>query len=428
MQKDCKYFENIKIKDSTSTSLESCSHESVKCATDASGLSESDNDDKQFSIKESYLINTMDDKEITSDEKFRRETGLPLISGILNELATDTSSTYESDVDDQSLFIKSNTINSTDKEFFHSDDSDENTDESFSDLSEFENQQNLSDDSNINTVDTESSEEKTTERRSFMNLLRDWEIMYKITLVALTALLLILRNYTEHSYLPFDARTLIKTEKKTKTSQILGGEYLHFGVEKAVRSILRDYQRKGIEKRHIKLGVNVDGLPIYKSSNEGLWLILCSEIDSKEVYSVGAYFGRGKPGNANEFVKQFVDEATKLINNGLKEENVSISITFLSCDTPAKAFILYLKGHTGYDSCSKCYIGGVYVKINPKKKNTKNRGQICFPGTGPFQLRTDNDNFESHVRPLIADLPEFGFISSAPLDYMHLILLGVVKR
>lgn len=58
----------------------------------------------------------------------------------------------------------------------------------------------------------------------------------------------------------------------------------------------------------------------------------------------------------------------------------------------------------------------------------KRRGQVCFPGTGPFKLKTNKDKLESNIRPLIADLPGFGVISSVPLDYMHLILLGVVKR
>ncbi|XP_043467520.1 uncharacterized protein LOC122501822 [Leptopilina heterotoma] len=264
-------------------------------------------------------------------------------------------------------------------------------------------------------------------------MLRDWALMYKITLVALTALLLILRNYTQHSYLPMDARTLLKTERNTETSQFGGGEYLHFGLERAVRSILREYKRKGITLNHVRLGINVDGLPIFKSTNEGLWLILCSELNSKQVYPVGAFFGRGKPNDANEFLKQFIDEATKVINDGLKEENVRVSIEYLSCDTPAKAFILYLKGHTGYDSCTKCNIEGVYVlherkRQENKKGKGKKSGNTCFPGIGPFKLKTDDNEIDSDVHPIFADLPGFGFISSVPLDYMHLILLGVMKR
>ncbi|XP_051155714.1 uncharacterized protein LOC127278180 [Leptopilina boulardi] len=455
VKNDCQSLQNIGEKINTSkeaassinlisSNLGNCSKQTIAAPLLSSRLkkyvaddfSTSESDDEEKSFMKLHQINSVDDKEVfITDENFSKKTENPsLISNTINTFATDAFSTSESDIDDlpPSSSFKFNSINSLDKEFFHFDKSTDS--DSSLDLSEFENQ-NLSDEANSNILDSESDEEENDEideqndkkQNFFINILRDWALVYKVTLAALTALLIILRNHTEHSYLPLDARTLLKTEQRTETSQISNGEYLHFGLERAVRSILRDYERKGIRMKQIKLGINVDGLEIFKSSREGLWLISCSEINSKEVYPVGAFFGKGKPDNANEFLKQFVDEATKLINYGLQEEDVSVSIEFLCCDTPAKAFVLYLKGHTGYDSCSKCNIGGVYVKSNPSKKNAKKNGQICFPGTGPFTLKSDSDELELNVRPIIADLPRFGFISSVPLDYMHLILLGVVK-
>lgn len=117
---------------------------------------------------------------------------------------------------------------------------------------------------------------------------------------------------------------------------------MHLGLTRAVKSILRENKRKGMTTKHIKLAVNVDGLPIYTSCKESLWLILVAELDSKEVYPVGIFYGRDKPHDANEFLKQFVDEATKLINDGRKDEDVAVSIEVLICDTPANAFVLYV--------------------------------------------------------------------------------------
>lgn len=64
-----------------------------------------------------------------------------------------------------------------------------------------------------------------------------------------------------------------------------------------------------------------------------------------------------------------MDEGTKLINEGLKDEDVSLSIEFLNCDTPAKAFVLYLKGHAGYDSCTKRDINVIYARDEPEQEN-----------------------------------------------------------
>lgn len=41
--------------------------------------------------------------------------------------------------------------------------------------------------------------------------------------------------------------------------------------------------------------------------------------------------------------------------------NIQCRIKALICDTPAKAFVLCVKGHTGYSSCTKCTTEGEYV-------------------------------------------------------------------
>lgn len=107
---------------------------------------------------------------------------------------------------------------------------------------------------------------------------------------------------------------------------------------------------------------------------------MCSQIDSKEVYPVRAFFGRDKQSDANEFLHQFVQGAIASINFCVDNENIIISLYCLACDTPAKAFVLYLKGHTGYNSCTKCNINGKYSRQKKKKnnKNQKRRGRVCF--------------------------------------------------
>ena len=102
----------------------------------------------------------------------------------------------------------------------------------------------------------------------------------------------------------------------------------------------------------------------------------------------------------------------------------TISFSKIICDAPAKSFALYTKGHTGFSSCSKCIIHGKSIN------NT-----TCFPYTEvPAKLRTDEDfvrqNDEEYHRGTtsLLKLPNIGLVSNVPLDYMHLICLGVVKK
>lgn len=180
-----------------------------------------------------------------------------------------------------------------------------------------------------------------------------------------------------------DARTLLQTPRKTEQIFQLGdGEYCHFGLERAVKSMMRDNEIEGKPNNHLKLAINVDGLPIFKSTAEGFWLILCSQLHSNKVYPIGAFYGEDKPKCANEFFRNFVEEAISLSTNGMNDGNTKISFPIFTFDTPAKAFALFLKGHMGYESCTKCKIHGEYVV--PKRKNAKRKERVCFPGTGPF--------------------------------------------
>lgn len=280
----------------------------------------------------------------------------------------------------------------------------------------------------------ESLDEELNVGNVFKNKLRKWALKFHITLIALSALLLILQPLVSFP-LPIDARTLLGTLRKVNISNMGCGEYYHFGVKRCVKSIIDGYKRMGKNVDEIKLVFNIDGLPIFKSSKESLWLILCSEINSQEVYPIGAYYGNKKPNDANQFIEEFITELVDLCKNGLEGECSQILCAALICDAPAKAFILYLKGHTGYNSCPKCCISGKYEVSKPKRKGKKAKGRVCFPGIGPFTLKTDEgfllnkyNELEPGNETILKRIPNFGCVSSVTLDYMHLILLGVMKK
>jgi len=103
-----------------------------------------------------------------------------------------------------------------------------------------------------------------------------WAIMFNIFHVALMALLVILRKYTQYSF-PRDPRTLLKTPRHTAVEMGVG-QYCHFGLQNALKKMLDEYNKVlGQMPVSLDLFINIDGLPISKSSNSALLPILCSD-------------------------------------------------------------------------------------------------------------------------------------------------------
>lgn len=97
----------------------------------------------------------------------------------------------------------------------------------------------------------------------------------------------------------------------------------------------------------ISLNVNIDGLPIYKSSKAEFWPILCNlfELPQVKPFIIGIYYGQGKPCDVKEYLQFFVDEIKLLMEEGLiistqnKFKAIKVKIRSFICDSPARAFI-----------------------------------------------------------------------------------------
>jgi hypothetical protein len=250
--------------------------------------------------------------------------------------------------------------------------------------------------------------------------LAHWAVLHHIPLSATASLLAVLKPHFPS--LPVDPRTLLKTPiGQTCIRHISGGDYCHLGLTNGLSHLLK--------KTHtaadcIELQINVDGIPLFKSSSVSLWPILCSvsNINYKEPFVVGIYCGKEKPGSAAEFMADFVKEASELLKDGITVDNVTtvVKIHCFVCDAPARAYVKGIKSHSGYSACEKCTVSGDYD------------GKVIFlPGTYP--LRTD-DSFnamiddEHHIGPCPLNPLPMGFVSQFGLDYMHLVCLGVMRR
>ncbi|XP_061716589.1 uncharacterized protein LOC133524523 [Cydia pomonella] len=258
---------------------------------------------------------------------------------------------------------------------------------------------------------------------SFKNSLRHWAIKNQITHVATNELLNILKDH-ECFDLPADARSLLKTPANVICRVVEPGHYSHIGLEKNLREILKFVSENDNE---ILLLISIDGLPLFKRSTMEFWPILGSVYNvpaiKSVVFPIGVYCGPKKPISCTSFMEEFISEVAKLINSGLtiNGKNIKVAIKGFVCDTPAKSFLLGVKGHTGYYSCTKCRQPGVYLenRMTFPECDATLRTHVEF-------LKMDDEDFQRTQTPLIS-VPGINFIKSFPLDYMHLVCLGVVR-
>ncbi|XP_071580037.1 uncharacterized protein [Temnothorax nylanderi] len=270
----------------------------------------------------------------------------------------------------------------------------------------------------------------------FINTVQQWILKYRhlLSQCAINELLTILR--VPFPQFPQDSRTILQTPTSCpyEIITVYPGFYCHLGIENGLRRILNSsciIEKLFMDCTEIVLPIciNIDGLPISKSSSSQFWPILIyidlHTISEKwrKPFAVGIYHGLKKPADVHQFMNSFINEFQNLEKNGFQINNrcIKVKVSKVLCDAPAKSFLLCIKGHTGYSSCTKCTEEGTF--INGKVVFVKINGQLRNDSS--FRNKLDEE-FHKGVSPL--EKLNMGLVSQVPLDGMHLVYLGVVKR
>lgn len=250
--------------------------------------------------------------------------------------------------------------------------------------------------------------------------LKRWAISSSSTHSSVTKLLHILSFY--HPELPKDCRTLLQTPIKMTIVSLETGNYCHLGLKDALESFL--LMHSDFDSDFLNIAFNIDGIPLYKSTNSQIWPILAQVKNYKsKPFPIGIFYGTSKPKPLELFLRDFIFELKSLTNDDLlfKGKRFKVKIFGFICDAPARAFIKCIKHHAGYSSCEKCLQTGEYVD-----------GRVVFESVcaskrtnSAFNQQLDDDH-HTGVSPL-QDLP-IGMITNFPIDYMHNVCLGVVKK
>ncbi len=246
-----------------------------------------------------------------------------------------------------------------------------------------------------------------------------WSVTHNITRSACGDLLKILKKHACFESIPSDPRSLFSSINQPTFTKIGDGQLAYFGIERSITKLSKLFQ----DNETIKIQINIDGLPLHKSTNCQFWPILGSLYGHKHVFVIAIYCGNSKPSSLEQFLEEFVDEATKLERQGFtsNQRHYDFCISQLICDAPARSFITAIKNHSGYYSCGKCCVKGKYVEQ-----------RVVLIKTNAL-LRTDYD-FRNRTQPSHhtgaspLERLSIDMVQDVPFEYMHLVCIGIVKK
>ena len=214
-------------------------------------------------------------------------------------------------------------------------------------------------------------------------------------------------------------------------------------------SVYQNLWEKGIlnNPKNISFMWNTDGIPLFKSVKCSLWpmYLTINELDPikrqkrENMLFAGLWFGP-KPFMLT-FLKPFFETLNELEKNGATvstAEHGDILIKgFLLCgtaDLPAKCLVCNSVQFNGYFGCLKCKQRGVYDESSRK---------VIFPfdyecPSGPVRDHAETFNesktatFNNPVNGIkgpcwFCGLKYYDMIKGTAIDYMHCVLLGIMK-
>ena len=202
-------------------------------------------------------------------------------------------------------------------------------------------------------------------------------------------------------------------------------KYFYINLKGNIANLLKSCALR-VKKNYnsLSLAINVDGLPLFRSSPVNIWPVLCKirNLNCTKIFPLGCFIGIGKP-DFNELMKPIIDELCFFkdnfvdVNGSLFKVNDVIFI----CDSPARASLLKIKSHNSYKACQYCRIEGHRLD-----------NKIVFPFCENLPpSRTDLDYSLGLENNQIGNSNVFkvsSYVNEIPPEYMHSVVLGVFKR
>jgi hypothetical protein len=274
---------------------------------------------------------------------------------------------------------------------------------------------------------TEEESEYSDGQNEVIDTLREWVNLNEVKASTVDDLLKRLRK-TVNPNLPASSRTLLKTPRHIDLRRVSGMDYFHFGLEIMIFHTLKKYAQMDIVALNNKLilSLNIDGLPLFKSSKTTVWPVLglICNLKPPKAFPITLTVGTSKPSNL-EFLNETIIDLNNLITNGINinEEHFEIRVLCIICDAPAKAFVKCVKQYSGYFGCDKCEQRGRYIgrMTYPVIDN------LVYRTNTSFRNQTQEEHHKQDLQSPFLDLP-IDMVQDFPVDYMHQVCLGVMKK
>ena len=282
------------------------------------------------------------------------------------------------------------------------------------------------DDDEVEVGDSTKAGDYEIDRRlSFRDQLARWSVSFNVTGTAFSVLLKILLAYEVVLDLPRDRRTVLGTARSVLTKKMPGGEYFHFGLTSGLCNILNSLSSTAFDRLDniLNIVINMDGLPCFKSVNTHFWPILCSLHafgKSSSPFTIGVFYGVEKEKNLFDYLADFVSDYNICRTDGFKCRGrlFKVNVHAVVCDAPARAFVKNVYNFASRYPCERCCIG-----------SDRNRHRFILDNANP---RTDtnvlklDDKHNKGPSPLSSC--NIKLVSQVVIDYMHLVLLGILKK
>ena len=197
----------------------------------------------------------------------------------------------------------------------------------------------------------------------------------------------------------------------------------------------------------LSLTCNIDGVPVFKSSNTSLWPVyflinnLPIEERRKHIVLAGLWYGSKKP-VMNCFLKPLVDELVKLHQDGLKWSlqtklvSTTVQLDLIVVDSVARPLLQNCKQFNGRYGCGFCLHEGTatdkgqgVVRTYPLKSSLptlRTHEQMLEHAEAAESSGTDVYGVKGVS--LLYLIPDFDHVTGFNPEYMHSVLLGVVRQ
>ncbi|XP_072755714.1 uncharacterized protein [Anoplolepis gracilipes] len=182
-------------------------------------------------------------------------------------------------------------------------------------------------------------------------------------ILSMTKLDALLRLHPVFPEVPLSYKTLSTTQNHLDVVELENNTQMWY---KSIRANLdsmnfREYLQKF---NKITIDINVDGLPLSKSSKQKFWPILGKLIGCKnEPFIIAIHYGNNNP-EIDEFLIDFVLETQNLLDNGYIYDGqvYQFVIRHYICDAPARALLKGIIEHGGRYACEKCTVIGEWIQ------------------------------------------------------------------